>query len=58
MTQKRFEKIKIRELLIRETYNKNVLMYRGMYKYISLPHIHVLLVRWNEYKYFIFRDSA
>ena len=30
------------------------LMYQGMYKYISLPHIHVSLARWNEYKYFIF----
>ena len=33
---------------------------RGMYKYISLPHIHVhvSLARWNEYKYFIFQDRA
>ena len=31
---------------------------RGMYKYISLPHIHVSLARWNEYKYFIFKSKA
>ena len=30
-----------------------LLMYRDMYKYISLPHIHVSLARLNEYKYFI-----
>ena len=34
------------------------LMYPGMNKFISLPHIHVRLARWNEYKYFIFQDRA
>ena len=58
ITQKRFEKIKIRELLIRPTHKKKMtwphLMFQGMYKYIRLPHIHISLARWNEYKYFIF----
>ena len=45
------------ELLISPTHKTHSwphLMYQGMYKYISLPHIHVSLARWNEYKYFIF----
>ena len=35
----------------------NVLGYVQVYKPM-VPHIHVSLARWNEYKYFIFQDRA
>ena len=57
MIQKHTEKIKIRELLVRPTYNKNAMATFNVPRYVQV-YMPTSYTWKNEYKCFIFQDRA